>query len=281
MAFTVTFSKPVTGVDIVGPTFNDFTLTTSSGINSASVSGVSGSGATYTVSVNTGSGNGTLRLNVGTGGSIMDAALNPLTAGFTSGQIYSVIKTATFADVPLTHWANSFIERLYMNGITTGCGTSPLIYCPEANVTRAEMAVFLLRGEHGAAYVPPAVGTGTGFTDVPTTYWAAAWIKQLAAEGITTGCSATTYCPDSNVTRAQMAIFLLRGEHGAAYVPPAVGTDTGFTDVPTTYWAAAWIKQLAAEGITTGCSATTYCPDSNVTRAEMAVFLIRISELMP
>ena len=191
----------------------------------------------------------------------------------------TVTGSPIFSDVPTSYWANDFIERLYLAGITTGCGTSPLIYCPEANVTRAEMAVFLLRGEHGAAYVPPAVGTDTGFTDVPTTYWAAAWIKQLAVEGITTGCSATTYCPDSNVTRAQMAIFLLRGEHGAAYVPPAVGTDTGFTDVPTTYWAASWIKQLAVEGITAGCSPTDFCPDSNVTRAEMAVFLVRTFNL--
>src|SRR6266545_2699771 len=48
------------------------------------------------------------------------------------------------------------------------------------------------------------------FTDVPTTYWAASWIEQLAAEGITSGCGNGVYCPDSPVTRAQMAVFLVK-----------------------------------------------------------------------
>jgi hypothetical protein len=72
------------------------------------------------------------------------------------------------------------------------------------------MAVFLLRSKHGAGYTPPAVGTGTGFSDVDPAYWAAAWIKQLVAEGIATGCGASTYCPADPVTRAQMAVFLVR-----------------------------------------------------------------------
>jgi hypothetical protein len=72
------------------------------------------------------------------------------------------------------------------------------------------MAVFLLRSKHGASFNPPAVGSGTGFGDVPNTYWAAAWIKQLVAEGITSGCGAGTYCPDAPVTRAQMAVFLVK-----------------------------------------------------------------------
>ncbi len=178
-----------------------------------------------------------------------------------------------FFDVPVDYWANSFIERLYAAGITGGCSLSPLMYCPEVNVNRAQMAVFLLRGEHGSAYVPPAVGSGTGFTDVPADHWAAAWIKQLALEGITSGCGPSLYCPETSVTRDQMAVFLLRAEHGASYTPPpAAGA---FTDVPTTHWAAPWIEQLAIEGITGGCGADTYCPSTPVTRAQMAVFLVR------
>ena len=185
--------------------------------------------------------------------------------------------TPTFGDVPTTYWAYSFIERLYSAGITGGCSLSPLMYCPEVDVNRAQMAVFLLRGEHGSTYVPPDVGTGTGFTDVPTAYWAAAWIKQLAAEDITSGCGPSLYCPETSVTRDQMAVFLLRAEHGASYTPPpATGV---FTDVPTTHWAAAWIEQLAAEGITGGCGVDTYCPSTPVTRAQMAVFLVRAFNL--
>jgi hypothetical protein len=141
------------------------------------------------------------------------------------------------------------------------------------------MAVFLLRGIHGSSYSPPPVGGSTGFSDVPSTHWAAAWIKQLAAEGITAGCSPGIYCPEATVTRAQMAVFLLRAKHGASYSPPAAGNSTGFGDVSPAYWAAAWIKQLVAEGITAGCGNGNYCPEAPVTRAQMAVFLVRTFNL--
>jgi CSLREA domain-containing protein len=180
----------------------------------------------------------------------------------------------SFSDVPPDFWAWDFVERLYAAGITGGCASSPLSYCPEGTVTRAQMAVFLLRGIHGASYAPPGVGAGTGFGDVPPSYWAATFIMQLAAEGITTGCGGG-FCPEGAVTRAQMAVFLLRAKYGSAYTPPAVGTSTGFSDVPTTYWAAAFIKQLVAEGITVGCGSGNYCPEQPVTRAQMAVFLVR------
>ncbi len=180
----------------------------------------------------------------------------------------------TFLDVPMDYWSWQFIERLASAGITGGCGSGN--YCPEINVNRAQMAVFLLRGEHGSAYNPPAA-TGTVFADVSSSYWAAAWIEQLAAEGITGGCGSGNYCPETPVTRDQMAVFLLRAKYGSAYAPPAA---TGvFTDVPTTHWAASWIEQLAAEGITGGCGASIYCPATVVNRAQMAVFLVRTFSL--
>jgi hypothetical protein len=141
------------------------------------------------------------------------------------------------------------------------------------------MAVFLLKAKYGPSYTPPAVGSSTGFTDVNPTHWAAAWIKQLAADGITGGCGTGIYCPEAPVTRAQMAVFLLKAKYGPSYTPPAVGSSTGFTDVNSTHWAAAWIKQLAAEGITGGCGTGTYCPEASVTRAQMAVFLVRTFHL--
>jgi hypothetical protein len=72
------------------------------------------------------------------------------------------------------------------------------------------MAVFLLRSKYGPSYSPPAVGSSTGFGDVQMTHWAAAWIKQLVAEGITAGCGNNNYCPEQAVTRGQMAVFLVR-----------------------------------------------------------------------
>ena len=185
--------------------------------------------------------------------------------------------TGTFADVPADYWAVDSILKLYQNGITQGCGLYPLIYCPENPTTRAQMAVFLLRSMHGTGYIPPAA-TGTAFADVPAGYWAAAWIEQLAAEGITSGCGSGNYCPDAEITRAQMAIFLLRSKYGGAYTPPPA-TGTAFTDVPAEYWAAAWIEQLAAEGITTGCGDGNFCPEASVTRSQMAVFLVKTFNL--
>jgi parallel beta-helix repeat (two copies) len=184
-----------------------------------------------------------------------------------------------FSDVPVDQWAAHSIHAIYEAGITGGCSVGPLQYCPGATVTRAQMAIFLLRAIHGSSYAPPTVGSSTGFGDVQTTYWAAAWIKQLVAEGITAGCGNGNYCPESPVTRAQMAIFLLRSKYGASYGPPAVGSSTGFVDVQLGYWAAPWIKQLVAEGITSGCGSGNYCPESPVSRDQMAVFLTRTFNL--
>jgi lysophospholipase L1-like esterase len=189
------------------------------------------------------------------------------------------VNSPSFIDVPSSYWAFDFIERLYAAGITGGCGVNPLSYCPEDTVTRAQMAVFLERGIHGASYVPPAVGAGTGFGDVPPSYWSASFIKQLVIDGITVGCGSGNYCPEQPVTRAQMAVFLLRSKHGGSYVPPGVGAGTGFGDVPANYWSAAWIKQLVTEGITSGCGGGNYCPEQPVTRAQMAVFLVRTFSL--
>ena len=144
-------------------------------------------------------------------------------------------------------------------------------------VSRAQMAVFLLRGIYGGAYQPPAA-TGQLFGDVTANSFAAAWIEQLALEAITSGCGNANYCPDAPITRAQMAVFLLRSLFGSAYQPPPA-TGKMFTDVPVAAFAAAWIEQLAAMQITGGCGKGRYCASNSVTRAQMAVFLSRIFNL--
>lgn len=188
------------------------------------------------------------------------------------------VPMTTFSDVPFTHWAWSYIETLYKAGITGGCSASPLNFCPDTVVTRAQMAVFIERAVHGSGYIPPEPN-GNLFGDVSSGYWAAAWIESLANEGITGGCGQGNYCPESSITRAQMAVFLLRGKYGRDYTPPELTGWTGFYDVSSDYWAAAWIKQLAAEGITGGCGNGNFCPDASVTRAQMAVFLTKTFSL--
>jgi hypothetical protein len=189
-----------------------------------------------------------------------------------------------FADVPTIHpFAREpgeidfspWIHAVFQAGVTVGCGGGN--FCPNSPVTRAEMAVFLLRGRYGSLYSPPDV-TATRFDDVPPGYWAEDFIEQLAVEGITGGCGGGNFCPEAFVTRAQMAVFLLRGRYGSLYSPPDV-TATRFGDVPPGYWAEDFIEQLAVEGITGGCGAGNFCPEALVTRAQMAVFLVRAFNL--
>jgi hypothetical protein len=187
-----------------------------------------------------------------------------------------VYMTKAFWDVPSGYWADVYIHGLAGARVTRGCGLGN--YCPEVNLTRAQMAIFLVRGAHGPDFVPPpAIGI---FADVPiydgdTT---ADFIEQLYNDGYTVGCSVDPllYCPADLMPREQMAVFLVRLKHGPAFVPPpAVGI---FADVPAADVFAPWIEQAYADGITVGCSADPllYCPKDKVTRAQIAVFLVRV-----
>ena len=192
------------------------------------------------------------------------------TATLTGGYFYD------FADVPVFHMFHTAVVKIFKNGITTGCGGNN--YCPDYAVNRDQMSVFVLRGEHGSNYTPPAA-TGNVFSDVTQNTMFAAWMEQFYAEGIIDPCAVqpTTYCPGDAVTRAAMSVLLLRAKHGSAYVPPAA---TGvFSDVPASDVIAPWIERLYAEGITSGCGAGIYCPTRANTRGEMAAFLVRTFNL--
>ena len=120
------------------------------------------------------------------------------------------------------------------------------------------------------------VHVGGSFADVPTSFAFYPFIENLFHNGITGGCAGGNYCPGNSVTRAQMAVFLLKAEHGSAYAPPACAGI--FPDVPCPSTFANWIEQLHNEGITGGCGGGNYCPDSAVTRRQMAVFLLKTKE---
>jgi IPT/TIG domain/S-layer homology domain len=176
---------------------------------------------------------------------------------------------ADFLDVSAANQFYTFVVTLVSNGITAGVGGG--LYGVADNTLRQQMAVFLLKSKHGLCYVPPPC-TGA-FSDVPCPSTFADWIEALAAEGITGGCGAGTYCPQNPVRRDQMAVFLLKAEHGSNYVPPpCTGT---FPDVPCPSAFADWIEQLSAEAITTGCGGGSYCPTSPNSRGQMAVFLVK------
>ena len=110
-----------------------------------------------------------------------------------------------FADVAAGLWWGPYTDRLAELGVTAGCGTGPLRFCPNNSVTRAQMASFLVR----AFDLEP--GPAAGFTDTGRNVHAAN-IDAVAAARVTAGCktSPLRYCPTAAVTRAQMATFLAR-----------------------------------------------------------------------
>ena len=186
---------------------------------------------------------------------------------------------ADFLDVPQADIFHDSVEKLVRNGVTAGCGGGN--YCRNASVTRAQMAVFLLKSDLGAAYTPPPC-TGAVFTDVPCTGGIFdPWIEDLADREITGGCGGGLYCPGAPVTRAQMSVFLLKTDLGSGYTPPPCA-GTQFDDVPCTGGIFdPWIEDLADRGITAGCSVSPplFCPQDANTRGQMAVFLVLTFQL--
>ena len=133
-----------------------------------------------------------------------------------------------FADVDPDEWWAPYVETLAGLGVTAGCHTGPLRFCPDEVVTRAQMASFLVH----AFDLGPA--PSAGFTDTSGSVHVSS-IDALAAGRMTAGCATSPlrYCPDVPVTRGQMATFLARAT-GLVSLPPdsdAVGEGTVVTDL--------------------------------------------------
>ena len=166
-----------------------------------------------------------------------------------------------FADTDGSAHAEA-IDAIYEEGITSGCNSDLLPkFCPQDNVTRAQMAAFLSR----ALDLPPA--TQDYFEDTQGT-WFEEYANRLAEAGITLGCEEGRYCGNDDVTRGQMALFLTR----AFALPPA--TESYFSDTEGAYYEDA-ANRLAEAEITMGCGNGKYCGQDSVTRGQMASFLAR------
>ncbi len=237
-------------------------------------------GATYAWTLTKGTitgGQGTSQItfDAGPAGSTMVLEAVETDAGCSSPAGRFVVQV-DFLDVPPGDPFHAYVVSVARAGVTAGCGSGN--FCPADSVTRAQMAVFLLKSKYGSDHVPP-LATGTVFLDVPISDPFAPWIEELAALGITGGCGGGNYCPGAAVTRAQMAVFLLKSLLGSGYAPPAaVGI---FADVPAADSFAPWIEDLFARGVTAGCGGDPilYCPASPNTRGQMSVFLVKTFEL--
>ena len=281
-----------------GTILDDDTLTVS-GVNPTSGSAAGGTGLTIDgAAFETGttmSIGGTLATNVSvltaaqmtaTVPALLPGTLNDLVARIPRGVTATLPKGwfADFLDVPQAdpQGFHDFIEKIFRHGITAGYGDGN--YGINDPVTRAQMAVFILKAEHAGPYAPPPC-TGI-FVDVecsPVPAFAVDWIEQLFHESITAGCTDPShYCPDQPIPRSQMAVFLLKAEHGSSYTPPLCAGI--FVDVPCPatpqFPYSDWIEQLSFEAITGGCTDPMhFCPDQSVTRGQMAVFLVKTFNL--
>ena len=137
------------------------------------------------------------------------------------------------------------------------------------------LATVTSSAQTGGELCPSGEGT-LPYTDVPETHFAFNDIRCLLELEITQ-TTGSSFRPDENVTRAQMAAFMA-GTYIAVTGTDSDVVETPFTDVPTDHWAADNIARIYGLGVTTGTAATTYTPDGAVSRAHIAVFLSRFYE---
>jgi len=131
-----------------------------------------------------------------------------------------VLCAVTFADVPGGYLFEDPIKAMFCNGITSGCSTAPLNFCPLDTLTRKEAAAFITKVMNQA---PAASCTGAVFADVNAASVGTGfcrYIEAFSTLGITAGCQADNpatpanealFCPESLVLREQMASFLTNG----------------------------------------------------------------------
>lgn len=220
-------------------------------------------------------------------GSSATVAGVPIAVGSISGQSLSVSMGSNPQPIPdpepgttppLTGFADTVgnvftgdIDWLAEAGITKGCNPpANSLFCPDAPVTRGQMAAFLHR-----ALPDLPVSTSVDFADDNGSVFESD-IEWLSATGVTRGCNPPSndrFCPDQVVTRGQMAAFLHRALPDLEFTGPLVdfSDDNGNVFESDIEW-------LAATGVTRGCNPpanSQFCPGAPVTRGAMAAFLHR------
>ena len=179
--------------------------------------------------------------------------------------------TGRFADDDgNVHEAN--IEVIAGLRITLGCNPPGNDrYCPGAQVTRAQMMVFLARALGQAGNPEAAVSR---FSDVPPNAWYLPSLERLAELGIARPSENGTFRPDEPLTRRDMAVFLTRAFPRIWEVARPKGV---FSDIPPDDPHAGAIEGIRLAGVTSGCGTAplSFCPDEPVRRDQMASFLVR------
>lgn len=173
-----------------------------------------------------------------------------------------------FTDVAPGAWYYDAVSYVYANGLMDG--TSATTFAPDANMTRAMLVTILWRmeGEPVVNYLLP-------FTDVDDGAWYAEAVRWAASEGIVTGVSETSFAPNAEITREQLAAILYRytGE------PATAANLAGYADgASVSAYAVDAMSWCVEHGIITGTTATTLEPQGTATRAQAAAMLMRFAE---
>ncbi len=117
---------------------------------------------------------------------------------------------------------------------------------------------------------------GNSFTDVPPSHMFYAYIETVLHSGVTSGCTATQYCPSNNVLRNQMAKSICTAMENAYHGSCSItNCQEIFSDVPATNPFCPFIEALYNAGIVSGCGTNPlrYCPTNTTTRQAMAKFI--------
>lgn len=194
-----------------------------------------------------------------------DVALNPYEYLLSAPRLtepLARVYSGTFSDDDGSdHEAN--IEKLVATGVTRGCSTEQMRYCPLQSITRGQIAAFINR-----ALALPASDQDWFADDGGSEFEAD--INAIMSAGIGFGCDDTNYCSDRPLLREEMATLLVR----AFELPPSdvdwfVDDDDNHRQDD--------INALAAAGVTIGCNTDPprYCATDTVTRGEMASFFAR------
>ena len=182
------------------------------------------------------------------------------------------VSTLPFTDVATTAWYYDAVEYVYDNDLMNG--TSSTVFAPNATLTRGMLATVLWRMEGS-----PVVNYALPFEDVSADQWYTEAIRWAASVGVVNGTSATTYAPNANITREQLATMLYRY---AAYKSGNVSASaslSGFTDAGSVSdYAADAMEWAVAEEIIGGMTSTTLVPQGSATRAQTATMLMRYCE---
>ena len=176
-----------------------------------------------------------------------------------------------FTDVREADWFYDDVVYAYENGLFSG--TSATTFSPNASMTRAMLVTVLYRLEG-----QPAVSGRSGFSDVKLNSYYEDAVTWAADNGIVNGTGATTFSPNANVTREQMAAILYRYAQYKQYGTAASAGLSGFSDAAkVSAYAKAPLSWAVAEKLVNG-SEGKLLPTGNATRAQVAAILHRFVE---